>query len=262
MPYKRSADAAGLGPSPSKYAMYKRTLPASFNVAMPPIYGRSTLRRRTYRRSSRAGSYGPYRAMTSGARHTNSVYPRPEVKFTDANQLGAAFVATPAKTAMTDTGSGACVNQIVQNGSTPGRIGARIAVKSCAYRFKIDLGTTPVPCNGRVLLIWDKQSNAATGYVWTDVFVQNNYLAYMNVGYTNRFTILRNQQFSLSPQGDQSLFFEGYVKINMESVWGAAVTAAAVPTSGALVIMYISDQAAAVNQPLLSGCWRTRYIDS
>lgn len=251
----------------NKPRMYKRKYVTNTPVPMQMagLYSRNTSTYRKRRRTSArggAGYSGPYRTLTLGNRHTNPVYPKPEVKFLDSTQLGTVFTVTPASSAMPVAGLGVILNKIVQNGSTPGRIGARVAIKSCAYRFEVDLGPTPVACSGRVVLLWDKQPNAETVYAWTDVFSVASYLSYMDVGNTLRFTILRNQQFSLSPNGDQNLFFEGYCKINMESVWPQGVATATTPTSGALVLLYISDQTTVANQPLLTGVWRVRYIDS
>lgn len=251
---------------PKKY-MYKRKLPTSFAVPMQiasPYSRNGSSYRKRARTGGRGASYsGPYRALTLGNRHTNPVYPRPEVKYIDSTQTGAAFIsATPAQTAITAAGLGGVLNKIVQNGSTPGRIGCRVSIKSVAYRFEIDLGPTPIPVSGRVVLLWDKQPNVTTTYAWTDIFSVPSYLSFMDVGNSLRFVILRNQQFSLSPQGDQSLFFEGYCKINMESVWPQGTTTAVTPQTGALVLMYISDTAVVASQPLIQGCWRVRYIDS
>jgi len=253
----------------------KRSYP---RTRTPMDVGNPYLSRNTssYRKRARTttgrygGSSGPYRALTNGSRHTNPNYPRPETKYFDSNQLGATFVApaTNAGSAMSFAGDSFCLNDVVAGAASFQRVGCRIAMKSVAYRFEVDLPVTtstpvagiPVQCSGRVALVWDKQANGATA-TWAQVFQYASYLSYMDVGNSNRFTVLRNQQFSLSPQGDQTLFFEGYCKINMESLF-ASPTNTNPPLTGALLLLYISDQNVAASQPLIQGCWRIRFMDT
>lgn len=254
----------------------KRNYPRSFKAA-PMDVGNAYLSRNTssYRKrqksSYRSTPYsGPYRMLTMGSRHTNPVYPRPEVKYWDINQAGVPFVApaTNSGTAMPFAGTAFCLNRIIPGEASNQRVGARVSTKSVSFRFEVDLPVTtstpvagiPVQCSGRVVLVWDKQPNAAIA-TWSGVFQYASYLSYMDIGNAQRFTILRNQQFSLSPQGDQTLFFDGYVKINMDTIFPAASVNGA-PTTGALLLMYISDQTAAASQPLIQGCWRVRYLDA
>lgn len=217
---------------------------------------------RSTRSSYRSGRSGPYQALVQNNFHTHPVYPRPEVKTSDVDQAGAAFTGAAAPTGITSSGTVVVLNALAQGGEINARIGQQVSTRNCSYRYELDLPLPPnaVPTSGRVMLIWDRQPNTAVA-AFTDIFTSASYLAYVLPGGAQRFVILRNQQFSLSPNGDQTLFFEGYVKINMTSTY-VPETVSNNPNSGALLLAFIADQTAAAQRPTISGCFRTRFIDN
>lgn len=225
--------------------------------------GRSAGQNPSYRRGGRGS--GPYNQLSMGSRHTHPIYPRPEAKYIDMTATGIvqvdAVVTQPIDETWGIAGNAVGMfNAITQGTGSTNRLGPTIAVKSCAYRFEVDLGPTPVPTSGRVVLVWDHQPNASA-LAGTTIFQQVNYLSYLDIGVADRFTVLRNDKFSLSPNGDQTLFFEGYVKLNMRTSWGADITGAAIPQTGQIWLLTISDQATLANQPLITGNWRFRFYD-
>lgn len=217
-----------------------------------------------YGNSSSGSSGGPYRQLTKGYRHTNPRFPAPEIKYFDQYQTGTLPGTIPPPTSIPSTGVVFCINDFNQGPSQSQFVGNQVSTKSCGYRFEVALPSgmeaAPVPTSGRVCLVWDKQPNGVTAG-WTDIFTYPNYLSFTNMSNRERFVILRNQQFSLSPQGDECLFFEGFCKINMSTTYQTTL-ATQIPYTGALLICYISDQVTDVNQPTLNGYWRTRYIDN
>jgi len=262
MSLKRARDY-GLYPMPTIFKS-RRTLNTPY-----PTSTMNTSRGRTYNPyNSRANYYrprrsGPYRALTGGTRHTNPVYPKPELKFYDADEAG---VNPPANTpaAISNVGTVACLNQLTTGTGVQNFLGNQIAVKSISYRVELDLpavAANQVPTSGRVVLIWDKQPNGTLA-PFTSIFQAANYLSYINNNFRDRFVILRNDQFSLSPNGDQTIFFERNVKINMLTTFANLQGAAAVPQTGALLLAYIGDQATAANQPTINGWFRIRYYDN
>lgn len=226
-----------------------------------PTYRKNGYTSRTTRGGYSSRSSGPYRVLTYSDRHTNPAYPKPEVKLTDTNAQGTAYAGNAPNTIQTG-GIVLFLNQLAQGVSNGQRIGSQVSIKSCAYRYELDLPALPanqVPTSGRVMLIWDKQPNGSLS-TYTNIFGVNNYLSFMTPGNADRFVVLRNQQFSLSPNGDQVLFFEGYCKINMRSTYSS--DGSSNPQTGALLLVYIGDQGPAVNQPTINGCWRVRYMDN
>lgn len=258
---KRTADYA------FPFAPYSRPM-KRYRYNQAPRTRRNTSR--YYSNSYRSRS-GPYRALTSSGRHTHPTYPRPEVKYFDQFQNGTYSNTTgaPPATSITDSGLVYVLNDltVVNANAFGGVIGNQVSIKSCSYRFEVALpaamDSAPVPTSGRVVLVWDKQPNSQPAS-FNQIFDALNYLAFKNMAYRDRFVILRNQQFSLSPNGDETLFFEGYCPINMQSTYQIATssTVNSVPYTGALLLAYISDQANSINQPTLTGVWRTRYIDN
>lgn len=214
-------------------------------------------------KSGRSGS-GPYQMLTRGRSHTDSVYPVPESKFNDITPVGTGFNNTITAANITDAGAVFTLNQLANNsGSASVRLGASIMMKSCSYRFELAVSTTtPTTCSGRVMLVWDHQSNGVAPVVSlvSDILEFPNYLSFLNIANTRRFVVLRNQQFTLTTNNNQELFFEGHCKINMMSQYIAAGTA--YPNTGALLIVYISDQPAGPTTPTIKGCWRFRFKDN
>lgn len=205
---------------------------------------------------------GPYRALTTRNRHVDPLCPTPELKYYDSDVTGAAFTGATAPQSIPSAGGFVILNNIEQGLGSFQRIGYQINVKSCSYKYELTLPTgATVPTSGRVILLWDQQSNGALPPLFTTVFARNSYLAFMDLSTVDRFTILRNEQFTLSPRGEQSILLDGYVKINMRSTF-VANTATGFPQTGTLLLSLISDQPLTANQPLIQGCWRVRYTDS
>lgn len=254
--YNRSLKRAYDG---NNYPMMMNKRPRPLVTYQNNNVGRS---RQNYYPSKRRRSSTAYRLMTQSGFHQSSVYPRPEAKYVDSNQSGAAPVVPPVASSISSGGGIVCLNATIAQGTGQrDRIGITICCKSLAYRYELDLPATPanqVPTSGRVMIIWDKQPNAVLA-VMSEVFANITYLSYLNLVYKDRFTVLRNEQFSMSPNGDQVLFREGYIKLNQNSQY--AVSTAAVPTTGALLLLVIGDQATAVNQPTINGTFRLRFYD-
>lgn len=211
---------------------------------------------------------GPYAQLTYGDKHTHPVYPKPEAKCIDMDASGALSITTITPQPIDESGGIAgqmigLLNLISQGTGVTQRIGSTIAVKSLAYRYEIDLPANPtnqVPTSGRVVLLWDHSPNA-TATAFTAAFRFANYLSYLDVGSDDRFTVLRNDLYSLSPNGEQTTFKEGYVKINMRASWPSTASPNTIPQTGQLWLAYIGDQATAANQPTISGTFRIRYYD-
>lgn len=234
----------------TSYPVLKRQRKNSIMPYVPRSVPRSI---QPYRR----GRAGPYRQLSNVSRHTNPIYPRPECKSIDLNQTGAVFTGIGAATPVIQAGIINIINNISQGTNNQQRVGLSVATKSVAYRYEVDLATNSnIPANGRCILLWDRQPNAAPATV-ADVLNGSSYLSYMNLAAKDRFTILRNDLWSLNPQGNTTVFFEGFVRINMQTTYAGT---SATPVSGAILLLAITDQG--INFPLLNGCWRIRYYDN
>lgn len=253
---------------------YKRarrdSVAASDDMQLVPMYNDPTVRwpsryggrSRSYipgRNSYKRTKYGtgPYAQLNSGAeRHVSTRFPPPEIKTFDTQADGTVPTATPVRVSVPDIGAVIPINNISSGSSSSTRVGLQCVLKNCSYRFEVDLGATAVATSGRVMLIWDRQPNGVAP-TYATIFTQPNYLSFGINTQLQRFVILRNQQFSLSPNGNQSLFFEGFTKLSMRSTFSGNTLA----VTGALYVVYIADQTITAQQPVLSGFWRVRFVD-
>lgn len=187
----------------------------------------------------------------------NPRFPRPEVKWIDQilGTLGAGVVA------ITNNGANIyCINQTPQGTGSNSRIGLQIGVKSCYYQFVLNFGTTMVPIVLRHILFWDRQSNGVLCTA-SDLLAQSTNLltSPLNLANRDRFVILADDRTTLSSQGEQIRFMEGFRKINQISTYTNVGT---IPQTGALNVLFISDETTGDNYPTVYGNWRTRFIDN
>lgn len=246
------------------YYQYPAGMSSSMAPMAMPMGGAKGRSNGRYSSKGSGRRSGPYNALTQFQNHTHPVYPKPEVKTKDTDVLGADFTGAPVPTPIPSSGVVSVINALAQAGAVNSRIGQQVSTRNCTYRYEVDLPAAPnaVPTSGRVMIVWDRQPNNAVA-AFTDIFTNASYLAYVNPAAAQRFVILRNQQFSLSPNGDQTLFFEGYCKINMTSTYNTPTAVPTnIPNTGALLLVYIADQTAAANRPIISGCFRTRFMDN
>lgn len=217
-------------------------------------------RRNNYRKRA-----GPYKQLTNTDRHTNPIYPKPELKSVDSMANGLAYDAANFNFyPITSGGAVVCLNEIGQGTALGQYIGNQVSIKSLSIRYSIILNQdTPAATSGRVIFLWDKQPEGVEPAV-LDVLTSANYLSYLNMNNRDRFVVLRNDEFSLSPEGDQTILVERHVKINMRATYPNPVTNPTTPQyprTGALLLLYIADQAAA-SEPAIRGLFRVRYYDN
>lgn len=215
-------------------------------------YGRYSSRNRVS--SRRSGSYRD--KFTIFNTHTSPVYPRPEVKFFDNT-----FGTLAAPTTIPATGAAIqCVNDVPE-GTTPStRTGQTIAAKSVYYQYVINFGATQTPTVVRHVLIWDRQSLGVVPTI-AGVFSDTASLVTspLNLQNRERFVVLADDRTTLSPNGDQIFFRSGFRKINQKAVFPTVTIN--IPSTGALSVIFISDNSVAGEEPTVYGTWRTRFMD-
>lgn len=237
-------------------------LVAMSGESYPRTRGRALSTRSSSSRYYRSRRSGPYYSLGRNVGHVDPVYPPPEIKTVDNGADGAVPATPPVAVVIPSAGATVFLNDIANGTGGNARVGISAVIRSCSYRFEVKLPavTAPdlVPCSGRVMLVWDRQPNGqASPAAFSDIFEDQTYLSFLNINNNQRFVILRNQQFSLSPNGNEILFFEGFCKINMKTTF----LANQLPTTGALLLVYICDQTNVASRPSISGSWRVRYVD-
>lgn len=228
--------------------------------------GRSTRSFSSRRFSKRRIPRGPYALLSTSAatRHQNSKYPVPEVKMVDVSfsLLSAAGGITSSGNFQQQVGPIFSINAIAQGTTNAQRIGASVTILSCAFRIDFDLGTTPTVTSFRHMLVWDRQpNNYSTVPVATDILQTASLTSFLAFDNVDRFVVLRNELLTLAPNGPQTQFIEDFVKINMKSRY--VNTATTEPNSGAILALFISDQASGVTAPQVSSAtYRVRFKDN
>lgn len=225
--------------------------PTRMNYVMTSGFARNRGYKK-YRRGSTRDKFASYKTRT------NSVYPKPEVKYNDVT-LGTiiAPIAIPnTGTAMT------ALMQIGMDSEPFNRIGAQVAVKSVYYQCVFNFGTTTAAIAIRHCLVWDRQSNGVNPSA-ADVFGVPSLLLTSPLNLTNRqrFVMLADDRFTLSPNGDQIRIINGFRKINQQSTWEPTGTNN-IPYTGNLLLWFTSDEATGATAPTVYGTWRIRYIDN
>lgn len=255
------------------YAPYSRSLKRAYDGSMSPYLPkrRLTLSQIQPYANTRAVGYSRrrYGGYRGGRRNkfsnlntwTNPVYPRPEVKSYDIS-LGT--LAAPVS--ITSAGTVTTLNAIPQGVGTNQRIGQQVATKSVYYQIVFNVGATPAPNAMRHMLLWDRQHNLGGGPSIADIFSATGTVPILtsplNLQNRERFVVLSDDRFTLSPNGDQIRYCAEFRKINQITTYHNDAALDLDPTTGALILVMISDEATAANQPTFYGTWRTRFIDN
>lgn len=216
----------------------------------------------TSRRGGRYNRRGGYLSPFSyRSQFTNPVYPRPEVKAYD-------YTLDPVN--IDNSGDVIRVLNTISAGTgLPGRIGNQVATKSVYYQYVLNFGTGPVPNAIRHILFWDKQANSSTATAADLLAIDalgtgtpNLLTTPMNLTNRDRFVILADERTTLSPNGDQIRIISGFRKINQRTTWPAPASGSDdSPQTGALLLLFVSDETVTANEPNVYGTWRIRYID-
>lgn len=237
---------------------------SSARNAYVPMYTGSHGPRRNFKKKKS----GPYSLLTrsDATRHQNPKYPIPEIKQLDLTYgTTAAPISIPAAGIFFFTGTNPnevwAINQITQGVANSNRVGASVTIISVAFRLDFDLGATPTTTSFRHILLWDRQpNNYVTDPAVVDVLQTASLTSFLAFDNVDRFVILRNQLLTLSPNGQETQFIDGFVKVNMKSRYVNTTTIE--PNSGALLALFISDQGTAANQPTVNGNYRVRFKDN
>lgn len=136
-----------------------------------------------------------------------------EIKTFDYNYLNANSYEIPLFSSMAGanafltgnaTGGMTCINAIVLGNSALTRIGNKITIKSIRMRILIYC-TTPTTNSIRVCLLVDRQPNQAfptIDQIFQDSTTNTDFNSSLNMGYKDRFRILRETVYSFTNNGN------------------------------------------------------------
>lgn len=138
----------------------------------------------------------------------------------------------------------ALVNGIAQSTTPGGHIGRRATMKSLQLRY------TAAPSNNvsqvRVLLVYDKQTNAATPTA-TDIVQSNVFTSPLNLQNKDRFVVLMDEVSAIMPSTTQNVSGSRYMKMNLPITFNGstAATVAAIQT-GAIWLLVANNSDPAI----------------
>lgn len=155
---------------------------------------------------------------------------------------------TYSNTDATQTTTVVPLNTIAAGDTIDTRDGNKMVMIGCQIRAAYKLEAAVTPATIRWLLIYDSQSNAVSP-TWATVISSPDFTTgFQLISTKSRYQILMDKTVVLNSTADTNLnkgFWKKYIKIpQLPAVYGSG--AAAVPQSGSLTLIYLSDIAAGV----------------
>lgn len=224
--------------------------------------------RRTNATSARTGGSFKYRRLNSYRSSTrpgfSKLYGRGPVARTEKKFIDLALTAFNAST----TGVVSYISSgISQGASQSQRIGRNIVLKSIEGRGAVEAGTTTTIANVRLMLIEDKQPNKALAGI-TDILNSASYYSLNNDANKERFRTIMNMPLCIignnaTPTTElANVPTNFYKKLNIEVTYGIIGDGTiADTTTGALLLVVVSDIAVGTASPNYNTTFRIRYID-
>lgn len=153
-----------------------------------------------------------------------------ELKFLDRTQAveddGVIGVGSFAN--VSPTGTIHFISGVAQGTGESDRIGRDLWLKSVQLRFNIQLGVKSTAATSelignhiRVIVYSDKSQNGTANLV-TDVLETANYSSLTSMKNASRIWIHHDKLLSLSSNGDRSLSYTAYMKMNKKAVYGGS----------------------------------------
>lgn len=193
--------------------------------------------------------YGGYRTPAS----------RMERKFVDLND---------AVYELSTSGVTTLIPVIPQGAGESQRIGREVQLASVQIHGYCSAKTTTVTSRGRIMLVWDKQPNAALAAV-TDILTANSSQALLNDQNKKRFRVLLNEFFVFSgnittPSTGMEIYpFQRFVKLRKRMITYGTVGTGVIGDikTGALLLLTTGDIATGTGSAQLQATFRVRFYD-
>lgn len=160
--------------------------------------------------------------------------------------------------------AGTLLNGCIPGSNATNRIGRKIHMKSLVLRWGVNLRSTSVAGgNVRVLVVYDKQSNAAAPAI-TDILLTDDFYANNNLSNRDRFlTLIDIISPCVSTGGDVTCSGVEYRKLNLESMFntGTAGTVADI-TTGSVYIFVAQTGTITTTAPDFFASARIKFLDN
>lgn len=173
-------------------------------------------------------------------------------------------VDTAVVGAVDSTGSVTLINGIARGDDINERDGREVTMKSiqCTVQLYVT-DTTGLDQSQRILVVYDKQTNAAAPAV-TDILTAATVFSPRNLENRKRFTVLMDRCYTLnaSAESGSSRLFKWYRRLRHPITFnsGNAGTVADIVTGGLYVVL-IGNRAAGATAGAIDSYFRVRYLD-
>lgn len=207
----------------------------------------------------------PFKAKIKNAGHGRFQGPsrlKKEKKNFDTTAVIATFGTLAAPVAVT------LINGINVGSTANAAIGRQVRMRSVHVRLQANAVVGATSCaTCRLLCVYDKQPNGALGTL-ASIFtaVADNTCASMNLGYSDRYSVLFDEKFTIGKTGtdNDAYLVDRYVKVNLVSkaITNAFTGAIGGIQEGAIYLIPISDNALLSGAPAVTYCMtRIRFYD-
>lgn len=228
--------------------MYKRK---NFQSrARKPAQGPRPMRRRPYVPAIQAGPRRELKSVDYGESTTRTLV-------TVANVLGAANIATGMTQINASNQGDASYEHIGKNASI-----TSIALEADFYQPQTDVSSSAI----RLMVVYDRQPNGAYPAI-SNLLADNasapTFESAINIGYRERFGVLRDYQFTLDPAMGLSHHYETYIKRALAINFSGTANNIASIASGAIYLVWFYIQLTGTTAPVcIAYHSRCRYYDS
>jgi len=162
------------------------------------------------------------------------------------------FTDTTLTMEFSTTGTIQLINGVAQGAGESQRVGTKLRNVSMLLRGAYTVGATPTASSGRLLMVYDAQTNKQAPGI-TDVLTAINTGSAMNLSNRDRFKILLDKTFYVEAAGRSTIPFSYYKKLNLPTTYGNGLTGATVAAinTGAIWLISVGDLATGATAPVV-----------
>jgi len=151
------------------------------------------------------------------------------------------------------------INGVVQGVDANMRVGRKVQWESILTRLTISLNGTPLSSAYRLMLVVDKQANAAVCAA-SDILATQDFTSANNMGNRARFVTLWDKKGVVSTAGETIKIEELFLRKKFQTIFSGTTAAIGSITSGALYLLAFGNITVASGL-VVAGYIRLRYTD-
>lgn len=209
-------------------------------------------KRRRYKPTKRATG----RDLNSLVRRVKKMIPKPEKKYFDV----LTNITTASTPVSTSTAYLQPLDGITQGTGDTQRIGDQIWIQSMLMRISIQTGAAGINFLRMIVFRWKVGQGNVVPTAATILQVPNSYLSPINVDQGEQIKVMLDKTYALAT-GSSQLQIDKFWRRKRYLVNYAGNAGFTTPNSNSTYILFISDNAATANTPIISFYTRMRFTD-